>query len=286
MAMNRVGWAVVAAAGILSGCNSSGGGSATVGPSPSQVAQAQKADAGASSLAVTQDAATSAVVESGAPGSTSAQSGMAPASGTPPASTIDFQGSVSLTVDLDALNASGQDAYPNASGKFSVSATGTVTGTSSAGQVSYSVQITWLTDGVFTDPVSGDVATVASGSSWSYTLSVEWTKTDSQNWSIQASSNTSGSLQATVVHQSTTWTVTGTVDRQASATFSSTAGVLSFTLDVSGQRTVVVTDGTETHTVVTTLASLDSITLEVDGVVFGPFTLAQIRFWFGLDCIG
>jgi hypothetical protein len=48
----------------------------------------------------------------------------------------------------------------------------------------------------------------------------------------------------------------------------------------------VVTDGTETHTVIVTINSIDSIVIEVDGATFGPYTLAQIRWYFGLHCNG
>lgn len=95
-----------------------------------------------------------------------------------------------------------------------------------------------------------------------------------------------GSLNATVSDQTKTWTVTGTVTRHVAESFSSVAGTLSFSIAVNGQRTLVVTDGTVTHTVIITVNSLDNIVIEVDGVTFGPYTLGQVRFWFGLDCNG
>lgn len=277
-------WALALAAALAVGCGGNGGSGAasSAGPSASEKAAAQESDAGSSSIEQAMDASNDAIVENGAPGSTSAKTGSSKASA--PGTTIDFQATVNVTVDLDALNSSGQDAYPNASGKFSVSATGTVTGDASAGQVTYNVQVTWLTDGVFTDPVCGNSATVASGSNWSYSLVVQWSKTDDLNWSIQATSDVSGSLNATVTSNSKTWTVTGTVTRHASLTFSRTAGNYSFTFGIHGQRTVVVTNGTETHTVIITINALDNILIEVDGTVFGPYTLTQIRALFGFDC--
>ncbi|HLY10130.1 MAG TPA: hypothetical protein VKW04_12555 [Planctomycetota bacterium] len=280
----NAGWwtlALVAALGI--GCGGTGSGAAaTGGPSASQQAQSQQADAGSSSIEQTMDASNDALVENGAPGSTSAKTGSSKSSTA--GTTINFQASVTLTVDLDALNSSGQDAYPNATGKFSVSATGTITGDSTAGEATYAVTVTWLTDGTFTDPVCGDSATIASGSTWSYSLVVQWSKTDDLNWAIQATADVNGALNATVTHQKTTWTVTGTVTRHAALTFSRTAGTYGFTFGISGQRTVVVTNGTETHTVIITMSALDHILIEIDGVVFGPYTLAQIRWWFGFDC--
>lgn len=120
-------WMVMLAVGMGVGCNSSGGGSSAPAPNPSEVAQAQLANAGATSVQQTQDAANEALVESGAPGSTQAKAAVLAGGGSAPVSTINFQASVNLTVNLDALNASGQKVYPNASGSFSVSATGTIT---------------------------------------------------------------------------------------------------------------------------------------------------------------
>jgi hypothetical protein len=283
MTMKRITgwWALALAAALAVGCGGNGG-SSTTGPSSSQKAEAQQADAGSAAIEQTMDASNDALVESGAPGATSAKTGSSKSSA--PGTTINFQASVTVTVDLDALNSSGQDAFPNASGRFSVSATGTITGDSSAGQGTYAVHVTWLTDGVFTDPVCGDSATVASGSNWDYSLVVQWSKSDDLNWSIQATSDVSGTLNATVTHEGTTWTVTGTVARHASLTFSRTAGNYAFTFGINGQRTIVVTNGTETHTVIVTMSALDHIMIEVDGVSFGPYTLAQIRWWFGFDC--
>ncbi|HLY75107.1 MAG TPA: hypothetical protein VKU80_13385 [Planctomycetota bacterium] len=276
-------WALALVAALAVGCGGSGGasGSATTGPSPEQKVPAQQAATASSGVEKTMDASNDAIVESGAPGSTTAKTGVNASS--TPGTSINFQATVNLTVDLDALNASGQDAYPNASGKFSVAATGTITGDASAGQATYSVQVSWITDGVFTDPDCGATATVAAGSNWNYSLVVQWAKTDDLNWSIQATADVSGSLNATVTQNATTWTVTGTVTRHVTISFTRTAGNYSFTFGINGQRTLVVTNGTVTHTVICTMTALDHIVIEIDGVVFGPYTLAQIRWWFGYD---
>jgi hypothetical protein len=286
MTMKRITgwWTLALVAALAVGCGGTGGssgGTALVGPSAEQKAPAQQANSGSASVEQTMDASNDAIVENGAPGSTTAKTGVSATS--TPGTSINFQATVNLTVDLDSLNASGQDAYPNASGKFSVSATGTITGDAGAGQATYAVQITWLTDGVFTDPVCGVSATVASGSTWSYSLVVQWTKTDDLNWSIQATADVNGALNATVSDNGKTWTVTGTVTRHSTVNFTRTAGTYSFTFGITGQRTVVVTDGTETHTVVSTMSALDHIVIEIDGVVFGPYTLAQLQWWFGYD---
>jgi hypothetical protein len=285
MAMKKItGWWMLALVAALAvGCGGGGGSSSSGGPSEAQKVQAQQADAASSGIERTQDAANDAIVESGAPGSTSAKTGSAK---TTTAVTINYQATVTVTVDLDVLNGSGQDAFPNASGKFTVTATGTINGDASAGEATYAVHVAWITDGVFTDPVCGKTATIATGSNWNYSLVIQWSKTDDQNWSIQATADVSGALNATLTDGVKTWTVTGTVTRHASVSFTNTAGTSSFTFSINGQRTVVVTDGTETHTVISTMTALDHIVIEIDGVVFGPYTLAQIRWWFGYDCNG
>jgi hypothetical protein len=283
MATKNGWWAAILVVGLAAGCGGNGGGSgnSTTGPSSAQKSTAQAGNAGGSSTVVTQDAANDALVESGAAGATTAKTAMKSSSA---GTTINYQASVTLTVDLDALNSSGQDMFPNASGKFTVTANGSISGDSTAGQVTYDVHVTWITDGSFNDPACGTSATVASGSNWNYSLLIQWAKTDDFNWSIQATSDVNGSLNATVTQNLKTWTVTGTVTRHASVSFSRTAGNYSFSFSISGQRTVVVTDGTETHTVVTTMTALDHIMIEVDGVAYGPYTLAQILWWWAFDC--
>ena len=281
MATKKVWLAGVLAVGMAIGCGE-GGGSSGASPTAQQKSMAQTGDAGSSTIELTNEAANDAVVESGAPGSTSAKSGSSKsyAAGT----TINYQATVNVTVDLNMLNGQGQDAFPNATGQFSVVANGAVNGNGMNGSATYDVTVTWVTDGVFTDPASGDVATVASGSNWTYDLSIQWNKVDDLNWSIQATSDVAGSLNATVVHDGKTWTVTGTVARHAAASFSRTAGNYAWSFGINGSRTVVVTDGTETHTVVVSMSALDHITIEVDGVVYGPYTAFQIWLWWHFDC--
>jgi len=283
MATKNGWWAAVVAIGLVVGCGEGGGGGAAA-PQPSSVQKAagQESNAAANSVSVAQDAANDAVVESGAPGATSAKNSTTASSTA--GTTINYQASVTVTVDLDTLNSSGQDMFPNASGKFKVEANGSVTGDALAGQVTYDVHVTWTTDGHFVDPVCGDSATVAAGSNWNYSLLIQWAKVDDLNWSINATSDVNGALNATVTHNLTTWTVTGTVTRHASLSFSRTAGNYAFQFSISGQRTVVVTNGTETHTVVFTMSALDHIMVDVDGAVFGPYTAAQLWWWWALSC--
>lgn len=273
------GWlAAVLMVGMAVGCGEGGSSGAT--PSSSQKSQAQNAGTASSTVAKTEEAATSAVVESGAPGSTSAKSQKSYAAGT----TINYQASVTVTVDLNGLNGAGQDAYPNAEGTFTVTANGSVVGDGMNGQVTYDVHVKWDTDGIFTDPACGTTATIAAGSNWNYSLVIQWAKTDDLNWSISATADVNGALNATVVHDGTTWTVTGTVTRHAALSLKRENGNYSFTFGIHGNHTVVVTNGIEIHTVVTTMSALDHIVIEVDGVKFGPYTLAQVLWWWAFHC--
>lgn len=276
------GWlAAVLMVGMAVGCGE-GGSSGSGTPSASQKAAAQTAGTGGSSVAQTQDAANDAIVESGAPGSTSAKTGSQKSftAGT----TINYAGTVTVTVDLDGLNDSGQDAFPNASGKFKATANGDVIIDGNNGHVNYDVTVEWITDGVFNDPACGTSATIATGSKWSYTLKIEWTKKDDLNWSISATADVTGTLDATVTKDGVTWTVDGSVTRHASLTFSRTDGNYAFTFGINGQHIVVVSNGVETHTVITTMSALDHIMIEVDGVSYGPYTATQILLWWAFHC--
>jgi len=273
------GWlAAVLMVGMAVGCGEGGSSSAT--PSSSQKSQAQTGETASATVAKTEEAATSAVVESGAPGATSAKSQKSYTAGT----TINYQASVSVQVDLDGLNGLGQDAYPNATGKFTVTANGTASGDELNGEITYDVHVKWDTDGVFTDPACGTTATIAAGSNWNYSLVIQWAKTDDMNWSISATSDVDGTLNATVLHDGVTWTVTGNVTRHAALHLSRTNGNYSFSFGIQGNHTVVISNGIEIHTIISTMTALDHIVIEVDGVKFGPYTLAQILWWWAFHC--
>src|SRR5688572_7699444 len=102
------GWlAAVLMVGMAVGCGDSG--SSSGAPSAAAKAEGQKANTASSTVAKTEEAATNALIESGAPGATSGKSQKSYAAGT----TINYQASVTVTVDLDMLNDAGQDAFPN-----------------------------------------------------------------------------------------------------------------------------------------------------------------------------
>ncbi len=274
--------AALLALALSLGCGDSGGGGPSGAPPAEDAAAAQKANTAASTASLAAQASSDAVLDAGTNGATSskASSGGAQA----PSAPFNFQGTLSVVVDFDAPDASGQDAFPNVSGRLRVDASGSVTGDASSGDAVYAVQTSWLSDGIFTDPVCGAQATVAAGSGLSYSLSVSWLYVDSLNWSVQASSDFSASRTVTVTDDGETWTANGTVQRHAAWSIARAAGAWTISWSITGQRTIVVTDGTETHSVVIDVQALDRIFITVDGTTYGPYTVLQIRRWWLFHC--
>lgn len=274
--------AAMLALGLALGCGDTGSGGSSGAPPAEAAAAAQKANSAGSTATQTAQASSDAVLNSGTNGATSTPSTSGGAQA--PSPTFNFQASVNVVVDFDALNPSGQDAFPNVTGRLRVDATGTVTGDATSGDALYTVQTSWLTDGVFTDPVCGAQATIAAGSGLSYSLSVGWMYVDSLNWSVQASSDFSATRTVTVTDDGETWTANGTVQRHASWSIVRAAGAYTVSWSLTGQRTIVVTDGVETHTVVIDVQALDRIFITVDGTTYGPYTALQIRLWWRFEC--
>lgn len=271
--------AALAALMMSLGCGDSGGGSSgSSGPSAAQTAATQKADGAGDAANQTVALSTEALADSGSNGAVSAK-------GTTSAAKVvtafNYQASVNVTIDLDAVDAGGNDRWPNASGQLQITANGAISGDSGAGSATYDVQTTWLTPGVFTDPVSGVVATMAVGSGFQYAASLTWTWTAQDDWSVTAMSDLSGQHEVTVVDGGATFTATASGSRHAEVVFSQTPSGFSLTWNVSGTRTVTVTNGVETHVVTVTMLNPNHITITVDGVVFGPYTAYQIHVVFG-----
>ena len=276
--------AAMMALALSLGCGDSGGGGGASSTPPAEKAgAAQKANTASNTGTKTVEEATNALLNSGTNGATSSAKS-APGGAQAESPSFNFQATVTVVVDFDALDGNGEDAFPNVSGQLQVDADGSVTGNASAGTANYAVVTTWLTDGVFTDPACGAQATIAEGSGLSYTLVVEWTYTDSTHWSVEATSDFSANRTVTVTHGGETWTATGTVERHATASISRSGETFTFSLGVSGQRTLIVTNGIETHTVVIDVQAIDRIFITVDGVTFGPYTAGQIWAWWHFHC--
>jgi len=266
------GAAVAVILAVAAGCGGDGGGGGSTSSSPSnpQVSQAQQGQAASAPVSQATDAATEAILDGGIGGATTS----IPAA---PAVGFNWQGSINITLDLDAADSQGNDRYPNVTGRISVAASGTVTGTGSSGLAAYAVQVTTLTDVVYTDPYSASQGRIQAGASWSYGLDVSWTWTDSLHWSITTSSNAllSG-LRASVTDGSSTVSATVNSTRDVAGSVSRSAGAISRSRSATAHTEITLTDGTTTHVIVIDTQGPTNIVITVDGVVLGPYTAAQV----------
>lgn len=271
-------WLAVLALGL--GCGDGGSGSgAAAEPSPEEVAAVQKANAAGDATDDMTEAASHAIIDSGSGGGSSAKAAPARTAGG-----IFYAGALSLVVDLDATDASGNDLYPNATGVILVEAAGTVAGDSSAGEVNYAVRVAVLAEAVFTDE-SGTQVRVGVGIECGFGLKIAWSYTDDLNWTITGT--VAGACHVGVVALNLTdgSTASAVVDAElyATCTVSRTLGVYTASCAVAGKKTVVVTDAAGTHVVVIAFAGYDSITVSVDGTVYGPYTRIRLGAVFGID---
>jgi hypothetical protein len=270
--------AALAAMTLTIGCGDSGGGSSSTGaPSAEQAQAVQLSDGASDASGQTMHAANDAILNAGSGGAVAAKG--EPGAGLATGS-FSFQANLNFTLDLDETDGAGADRFPNATGQLKIVASGSVSGSGGAGSADYAVETTWLTEGVFTDPVSGCVAKMASGSGLSYSLHVEWNYVDELNWSINAESDLSGNHSVTVIDGAETFTATATGSRHVEASIARTPSSFTVVYSVTGTRTVTLSNGTETHVVVVNVNGLDKITITVDGVVYGPYTAVQIRRFF------
>jgi len=286
--MNRklgvLGWAAAVGFGLLWGCGDDGGsGGGAPAPTQSETVLVQKADAAGAGVDEAMTAASEGIIDTGSGDSSSASKTVAGAQAAP-TPTFTFQKSVSVVVDLDGLNAQGNDRYPNATGVISVSAAGTLSGGSGAGHADYAVQVTYDTEAVFTDPVSGATATVAAGASFSYALAVDWVYTDAYNWAITHVSHAQvQGLMVTVAGGGDSATVSVEAVRDVSCALTRAVGSFSAVWSVSGIKEVTIVHGAETHTVKLEVRSLAEIYVTVDGTTYGPYTAAQLRWLCAVD---
>jgi len=276
---NAMTLAALAALGMTIGCgDSGGGGSSSPNVSAEQAEAVQMSDGASDASSQTMHAANDGIVNSGSGGAVAAkgQPGLGAASG----GSFSFQANLNFTLDLDDTDAQGADRFPHATGRLQIVASGSVSGNGNAGNATYDVETTWLTEGVFTDPVSGCVAKMAAGSGLAYDLSVSWSYTDELNWSIHAESNLSGNHTVTVIKGPETFTAAASGSRHVEASFTRTPSSFTIAYSVEGTRTVTLSNGAETRVVVVDVDGLDKITITVDGVVYGPYTAVQIRRFF------
>jgi hypothetical protein len=204
------------------------------------------------------------------------------------ATAFDFTTSGSLTVDLDAVDGGGHDRFPNATGTFTVAWNGSVVAsqpTGTGGTAGYDVTVTYGTDCVFTDPVSGAVATIHQGSAMTYTLELAWSRADATHWTVDADRHlTVPTFAETVVKAPDTWDGTLTGNRHEVDHLAYAAGTLSLTRTVVADWTATLAKNGVSHTVVWHRPALDTIYVTVDGTTYGPYTAAQVWWYFHCSC--
>lgn len=256
-------------------------------PGTQEIQQARRADAAGDAAAQAMKAANDAVVDDGSNGASLQTSQPAGSAAQPLAAAVAFNYSaaVNVTIDLDALDLSGNDRYPNATGQLNVAAAGTVNGTNLAGNAVYAVQTNWLTDGVFTDPVSGCTATMSAGSGFQYVLTLSWNWIAADHWTVSATSDLSGQHTVTVEHAGQTWTAACQGERHAGAVFSRTPAGFAAAFAVTAHRVIVVSGPDGTHTTVFAIAGLGAVAVTVDGTVYGPYSafVAGVLFGCSID---
>ncbi|HZN61000.1 MAG TPA: hypothetical protein VFC90_01215 [Planctomycetota bacterium] len=242
------------------------------GPSDRQVSLVQSSASASGAVGQVVEAANSEIVfgGSGSP---------PPGSGDPPE--FNFSASVDVVVDLDSLDAFGNDRFPNATGQVHVVASGTVTGTSLSGEASYSVAVAAETDVIVTNPETQEQVLIPAESSWSYQLDITWNVTDANNWTVTATAASQvGVTDMTVIDGGTVKSIDLEGQRQVDATLARTAGTLTFQRSVEGSLAITVDDGISVANVDIVFDGAGQVTVSVEGQVFGPMSEAEARALF------
>ena len=235
--------------------------------------------------------ATDEIIQDGTGGSIKSIRGKAEAP-----TAISFSGTVSVTIDLDADDGLGGDAFPYWTGIVDITASGSVIDNGDSGSVTYTVDIYRTTDITVTNQNAAGKwtsATAAEGAGLQFVLDISWTVTDVDNCLISISFDAARSAATANALPLTIVTPAGTVSAELdeaihnALTLGASGGELVFSASVSGHREVTWTAGAETHTVrvavdigvsvqgATEVTIQDSITVTVDGVVFGPYTALE-----------
>ena len=255
---------------LSAGCGGDGGSDA--GPTDQQIFLVQKSTAATGAVAQVFEAANAGVLAGGSGSSSNPGPHAVPVyPGATPA--FDYAAQVDVVLDFDALDADGNDTFPNASGQIHVTATGTLTGTAEAGDASFSVTVDADTDVITTNPDSGTQITIPAGASWSYLLTVVWSVTDTDNWTVTATATATVDVQDVTVDDGTTiLTIDVLGQREVISSFTRTAGKLTHERSFEGSLTTSVDDGTSVETVVILFDKPGKVTISVLGQVFGPMS--------------
>ena len=239
---------VVAFLALPAGC---GGGGGDSGATSRQMFLVRKSADASGAISAVLEAANQGILAAN-PNSSSPAPGPHPVPVFPGATpAFDFAAAIDETFDFDALDADGNDSFPDASGQIHVTATGTETGDPSAGDATFSATVDVVADVSMTDPDTGVITTIPSGASWSYVLTVVWTMTDSENWEVTATATTSLDVQDVSVDDAGVITTVDVVgQREVVSSRARTNKKSSHERSFDGTLTTTVDDGTTVETVV------------------------------------
>jgi hypothetical protein len=237
---------VVAFLALPAGC---GGGEGDPSPTSRQVFLVQKSADASGSISDVLEAASEGIL---------ASNGQSPAPGPHPVPVFpgatpafDFAAAVDEAFDFDALDADGNDRFPDASGVIHVTATGTETGDPSAGEATFFATVEVVSDVTVTNPDTGVVTTLPTGAAWAYQLTVVWTMTDSENWEVTATATTGIDVQDVTVDDAGVITTVDVVgQREVVSSRARTNKKSSHERSFDGSMTTTVDDGTTVETVV------------------------------------
>lgn len=266
---------------LVAGCGSGSSTNATVQnagattPPAEQLAVVQMSASAVDAVSQSSAAASDAIIQGG----TSASASTRAASGSTAATPFHFANSGTFTVDLDAADGLGGDRYPNATGRFTVSYSGSVVSsqpTGSGGTAGYDVSLTFDTDVVSTDPGNGARATIDRGSSIAYGLEITWNRPDADHWTLSSDAQlTVPTWSGSLVKGSDTASGTHSGHAHETHSLAYDAGAFTYVPTIVSHWNSTVTRNGATHAVVWDRPSIDRISVTVDGITYGPYTRAQ-----------
>jgi len=270
--------ALTAVLALPVGCGGDGGSDS--GPTSREVFLVQRSASASGAVSQVNEAAGDGILSSSGSGSSAPGPHAVPVfPGATPA--FDFAAAVDVVFDFDALDADGNDRFPNLSGQIHVTATGTETGTPEAGEATFSATVDTVTDITSTDPDTGTETTIPAGGSWSYLLTVVWTMTDSDNWTVTATATANIDVpNVTVDDGATILTIDVLGQREVVSSFSREAGKLSHARSFQGSLATTVDDGSTTETVTIVFDKPGKVWISLLGHVYGPLSEGQVNSLF------
>ena len=277
-------FAILGAVAILalpSGCGGDGGGGASSAMASKSAFLVQTSAEASNSISAVLEAANRGILAAN-PNSNSPAPGPHPVPVFPGATpAFDFAAAIDETFDFDAVDADGNDSFPDASGQIHVTATGTETGDPSAGDATFSATVEVGADISVTNPDTGVVTTIPAGASLSYLLFVEWTMTDGDNWEVTATATTTIDIQGVTVDDAGVIVTVGVVgEREVISSRARTNKKASHSRSFSGSVTHSVDDGTTVESVVFEFTKPGHVTISVLSLKFGPLSEEQLLAMF------